>query len=108
MADQKDGRLNYNIYQQDSFGHRRHLLDILQRKTLTKQSSHKPVSYRPGGRTKFKVGFGGSIKELYASNPNTFLKEVLEEKLKKRSTQRKSMYKELVKNQKLRFEHVDA
>ena len=60
MKEAVDDRLNFDIYKQDSFSHRNHLLDIIQRKSLTRKSaSRKPVSFRPNAKSKFRVGFGG-------------------------------------------------
>jgi len=91
MQDDVDKRLNYDIYKQDSFRHRHHLLDIIKTKQLKKQKKRITVSYRPAGQNSFKVGYGGAVKHIYASNPDTYLNEVKEEKRRRREAQRKSM-----------------
>jgi hypothetical protein len=85
MLDEIDGRLNYDIYKQDSFCHRNHLLEIIKKKKLKKPSNRGcAVSYLPTGHTSFKVGYGGNLRDIYASNPDTYLNEVRESKSKKR------------------------
>lgn len=79
----KDQRLNYNMYKQDSFEHREHLLDVIKRKDLKK----RVVSYKPEGSSGFKVGYTGNIKELYRKSEK-YIKEVSEEKRKKANKKR--------------------
>lgn len=57
--------LNYRIYEQDSIGHRGHLLTLIKRKSLKKNESRIPVSYKPAGKAEFKVGYGGHVQDIY-------------------------------------------
>ena len=94
MKETPEDRLNMNIYKQNSYSHRNHLLDIIKRKELKKpKAKTRVISYKPSASDQFKVGYAGRVKDIYDNNPNTFLNEVLEEKARKRQKRRDSLYK---------------
>lgn len=96
-------KLNYYIYQQDTYDHRNYLDEILQQKVLKEHKHKKPNATmtvrNDQGKIKFNVGYSGNINQLYQSSVHEEVKELQEKKEVKRLKKRSQMYKGLIREQ---------
>jgi hypothetical protein len=67
----------------------------MKKQSLKQEAKKLTVSYRPIGNPKFKVGFNGSVSDIYKHNPNTYLNAVKELSNRSYKKKRDSMYKSL-------------